>query len=156
MQTKNNKPRKGFTLIELLVVVAIISLLSSIVLASLNSARTKSKDAARMEDVKSLKTALELYYNDNGGYPTSDGTPNGDVPLNDPMLTSKLVPAYISSMSTLLVADGDRYYANGATSGVQTSGYDMKIYMGVTNNWCRSGTLPGNTGDWSIPTVCNF
>jgi len=33
--------KKGFTLIELLVVVAIISLLSSVVLASLSSARAK-------------------------------------------------------------------------------------------------------------------
>ena len=62
---------KGFTLIELLVVIAIIGLLSSIVLASLNSARTKSRDARRVSDLKQLQTALELYYNDNTAYPTA-------------------------------------------------------------------------------------
>jgi prepilin-type N-terminal cleavage/methylation domain-containing protein len=145
---------RGFTLIELLVVVAIIGILSSVVLASLNTARTKAKDAARMADVKSLKTAMELYYNDNNGYPTSNGSTNGDVLLSDAMLVSKLAP-YIS-MPALLIADGDHYYANGVTSGVSTSGYDMLIYIAGTNSWCRSGTLPGNTGDWGIPTVCNF
>ena len=109
-----------------------------------------------MENVKSLKIALELFYNANGGYPTSNGSSNGDVLLSDAILTSKLVPTYISSMPALLVADGDHYFANGATSGVQTNGYDMLIYVGVTNSWCRSGTLPGNTGDWGLPTVCNF
>ncbi len=83
--------KKGFTLIELLVVIAIIGVLSSVVLASLNTARTKGQDAARISSVKSLKTALEMYYNDNGGYPTSAGTANGDVPLNDVTLVSKLI-----------------------------------------------------------------
>jgi len=146
---------RGFTLIELLVVIAIIGILSSVVLASLNTARTKGQDAARISNVKSLKTALEMYYDDNNGYPTPSGTSNGDVPLNDATLVSKLVPKYIPSMPAILISDGDRYYSNGVTTGV-TSNYDMLIYRGVTNDWCRSGTLPGSTINWGIPTVCNF
>lgn len=62
---------RGFTLIELLVVIAIIGILSSVVLASLNSARQKSRDARRIGDVKQLQLALEMYYDSNNGYPTS-------------------------------------------------------------------------------------
>lgn len=61
---------KGFTLIELLVVIAIIGILSSVVLASLNTARAKARDTARKSDLKQLQTALELYYNSNGNYPS--------------------------------------------------------------------------------------
>ena len=66
-----NTPRRGFTLIELLVVIAIIGILSSIVLASLNSARKKGRDARRVSDVKQLQLALELYYDANGAYPSA-------------------------------------------------------------------------------------
>lgn len=58
----------GFTLIELLVVVAIIGLLSSIVLASLNSARAKGRDAKRMFDLHNIQVALEMYYDKYGTY----------------------------------------------------------------------------------------
>jgi len=62
---------KGFTLIELLVVIAIIGLLSSVVLASLNTARSKSRDAQRISDVRQLQTALEFFYDEHGRYPRS-------------------------------------------------------------------------------------
>lgn len=59
---KRKTKTRGFTLIELLVVIAIIGILSSVVLASLNSARKKSRDARRIADVKQLQLALELYF----------------------------------------------------------------------------------------------
>jgi len=66
---------KGFTLIELLVVIAIIGLLSTLAVVALNSARQKARDAKRVADIKQVQTALELFYNDNSGYPW---TPDGD------------------------------------------------------------------------------
>lgn len=64
-----NRLSRGFTLIELLVVIAIIGILSSVVLASLNSARLKGRDARRISDIKQLQLALELYYDANQSYP---------------------------------------------------------------------------------------
>jgi len=60
--------KKGFSLIELLVVITIIGLLSTIVLASLNTARGKARDARRMSDLNQIKNALIFYYDKYGNY----------------------------------------------------------------------------------------
>ncbi|MEI6529626.1 MAG: prepilin-type N-terminal cleavage/methylation domain-containing protein [Candidatus Falkowbacteria bacterium] len=63
--------KKAFTLIELLVVIAIIGLLSTLSIVALNTARARSRDARRISDIKQTQTALEMYYNDNGQYPST-------------------------------------------------------------------------------------
>ena len=67
------KNKKGFTLVELLVVISIISLLTSIVLASLNDARKKARDSARISSVLQVQKALAMYFSENGHYPTYNG-----------------------------------------------------------------------------------
>src|SRR5688572_23235079 len=66
-----SKRNKGFTLIELLVVIAIIGILSSVVLASLNTARGKGTDAKIKAQLASVRAAAEIYYDNNGGYTAS-------------------------------------------------------------------------------------
>lgn len=67
------KQNKGFTLIELLVVVSLLGVLATLVIANLNSARERARDATRKSDLRNIQTALRLYYNDNGTYPQSSG-----------------------------------------------------------------------------------
>lgn len=66
-----NKDEAGFTLIELLVVIAIIGVLASTVLASLNSARAKSRDARKQADFHNISLALQLMFDSTGRMPAN-------------------------------------------------------------------------------------
>jgi prepilin-type N-terminal cleavage/methylation domain-containing protein len=111
------KKDKGFTLIELMVVISIISLLSSIILASVDVAKAKANDAQKIEDAHSVQTALVSYdiskeamplnyLNTDGSY-NSGGTGNAMAfedtsnPTN-PQTTSG--QAYNASMQQLVSA----------------------------------------------------
>lgn len=72
---------RGFTLIELLVVIAVIGILASVVMASLNSARAKARDARRQANSDSIRTALQLYYDDNGSFPLCGTYENAGDPV---------------------------------------------------------------------------
>lgn len=60
---------KGFTIVELLVVISIIGLLSAIATVALGNARKQARDNRRIQDLKQIQTAVELYYKDNKKYP---------------------------------------------------------------------------------------
>jgi prepilin-type N-terminal cleavage/methylation domain-containing protein len=66
---KEGRKLAGFTLVELLVVISIISLLSSVVLSSLNTTRAKARDTKRIAFTNQVRFAIESYYNDMGYYP---------------------------------------------------------------------------------------
>lgn len=102
--------KKGFTLIELLVVVAIIGILASIVLVSLNSARAKGRDASAKGSVSSIRAAAEIYYDSNGG--RYDGMCSGNT-STDPGIQSLFDAAENETAQTMACASSELSYAAG-------------------------------------------
>lgn len=85
------KLRKAFTLVELLVVIAIIALLVTLSVIAINNARAKARDSRRLNDVKVITAALEMYYSDFGAYPAAPmptGTPITNLCFSNLGITS--------------------------------------------------------------------
>lgn len=61
----------GFTLVELMVVIAIIGILATLIMVTLDNTKTTARNTRRLADIKELQLALKLFYNDNGFYPTA-------------------------------------------------------------------------------------
>jgi prepilin-type N-terminal cleavage/methylation domain-containing protein len=71
--------KSAFTLVELLVVIAIIGLIATLSVIALGNARSKSRDSKRVSDIKQVQTALELFFSDQGRYPTSEEWNSGSL-----------------------------------------------------------------------------
>jgi general secretion pathway protein G len=91
----------GFTLVEMLVVITIIGLIMALVGPRVLNYLSESKIKAAKIQIESLSAALDLYYLDNGRYPsTSEGLialvqrPSAEEPAwNGPYLKGVNVPA---------------------------------------------------------------
>ncbi|MDZ4285864.1 MAG: hypothetical protein U1A23_02965, partial [Candidatus Sungbacteria bacterium] len=113
--------------------------LASVVLASLNNARRKARDARRITDLKQIELALQLYF---------DGTGVGEFPLgnttcdatDDNGLRVLVTDGYIPAMPRDASAQTICYrYASGALLGLRTTYHVAAVLEDATN--------PALTGD---------
>ena len=123
---------KGFTLIELLVVIAIIGILSSVVLASLNTARNKGADAATKSNLANARAQAELFYDTASNYTTVCTTGTNNV-------AQMLSAAQTSSGATTLVNDGVPS-ATQTTCNDTAAGWAAAAPMKSGGFWCVDST----------------
>jgi len=114
------KGQSGFTLIELLVVIAIIGILATIVLVSLNTARSKARDVRRVSDLRQMALALEMYYDSNDAYPVQ--------------ATCTTIPAALESGGYIAAIPADPGTTSYAYGGTATSYTLLATLENADNN----------------------
>ncbi|MES2623199.1 MAG: type II secretion system protein [Patescibacteria group bacterium] len=144
--------KKGFTLIELLVVVAIISLLSSVVLASLASARLRARDSAIVQSVNQMRIVIESDRTDYGNY----AHPNVGVWFSDNAGCQSTQPTssftVFGSRAKEMANICSTIIKNSDVNGWVGSGYIL--YLGnqfdTTNRYSVMAYLPGKKAYYCV------
>lgn len=154
--------QRGFTLIELLVVIAIIGILSSVVLASLNSARTRARDARRESDMHQILTALTAFHIDRGCLPTTSGsscvsgysevnTGGWDTSHEGGFLPFLVSGGYLPAGSADPVNSPTYYYRYFCYTSGANIGLSLQYFRESTGAWVTYSTSKTSSGPWSNP-----
>ena len=150
------KSKKAFTLIELLIVIAIIGILASIVLVSLNSARGKARDAKRLSELNGLTIALELYFSNNNSYPSTGNEWWGNCSSFGSHGTTgatgwipNLAPTYVSALPL-----DPRPVGNGGCYLYRSNGVDYMLLAYGTVESYPAGSSPKPRP--ALPNELNF
>ncbi len=151
-RSKGGRGVTGFTIIELLVVAVIIAMIASAMFTYLQSARSRSRDARREQDIKQIKTALDLYATTYRRFPDCGGSAVVIGSSSDACLSSALIGAgAISGLPTdpLGRANGD---ITGCSANPAQFTYCYTSFEGGRsyrlNYQLETDTIPGKSKGW--------
>ena len=134
------KYSKGFTLIELLVVIAIIGILSSVVLASLNTARNKGNDAAIKSQLANLRAEAEMYYDGVGGDSYGAAQALGNCPTSGTTIFAVDASFKTAIAGTLNGATPQCVAYNGGTGSSTAWAMSANTKSPTASTWCVDST----------------
>lgn len=129
---------RGFTILELIVSLAIIGLLLAVAINGLATSKQKSRDAKRVDEIKQIQNALQLYHNDNQSYPA---TLSGDL----------LVPVYIKVIPKDPGTGNDYLYA-ALLLGSSCNNYHLGARLEITP--VNTGTLETDFDSLASENIC--
>ena len=147
----------GFTLIELMVVIAIIGVLSSVIVASTSTTRIIARDSQKIQNVKAIQQALELYAADHdGNFTTICNVQNVDWTFENAFYWNPANTYWNGSPSCLSMVlkpyiDLTKLYEPGLSS----SNYHIQIGsdFGFTNEVGWDNCIIFNNGYWSFYNI---
>src|SRR3989338_7896531 len=130
--------KKGFTLIELLVVVAIIGILASVVLASLNTARAKGANAAIKANLANIRAQAELVYDSTSpnGYGTAANASSCTSPTAASLFENSGLKAPIFNAVAAAVSSAGAAGFCGSTISAWVVSVPLKVAEGANTHWC--------------------
>jgi prepilin-type N-terminal cleavage/methylation domain-containing protein len=151
------KLNKGFTLIELLVVIAIIGILAAIIFPVYSRVKDSAYRSSDLSNLNSIRTALQLYKVDQGGYPPAilgyatgyqNFTPGAAFPAD-------IVPATLVANATPIFQNSAFLYPKRINSlETMKPAYDRATNLAWSSAVWPQGKYPQAFGSSTTVTRC--